>query len=153
MQQKGRENIPEKENTEYNYQTRMQRELVLQKLKERGCRITKQRLMLLDIILADGCTSCKEIYYKAIEQDAGIGTATVYRMVNTLEEIGAISRRSMYHILYDREKDDNADSYMIEFLDGQRIYLSKQNWNQVLQAGLAACGYECKGQIQSIIIA
>lgn len=76
----------------------MQKELVIQKLKERGCRITKQRLILLDIILEEDCSCCKEIYYKAAKLDAGIGTATVYRMINILEDIGAISRKNMYKI-------------------------------------------------------
>ena len=78
--------------------TKMQKELILQKLKEQGCRITRQRLMLLDIILEEDCSCCKEIYYKASKKDAGIGSATVYRMVNMLEEIGAISRKNMYKI-------------------------------------------------------
>ena len=35
-----------------SYQTtKMQREIILTKLKEKGCRITKQRLRLIDIIL------------------------------------------------------------------------------------------------------
>jgi len=76
----------------------MQREIVIQRLKEQGCRITKQRMVLLDIILNENCSSCKEIYYKASRIDSKIGTATVYRMINTLEEIGAISRRNMYKI-------------------------------------------------------
>ena len=45
-----------------NYQrTQLQREAIIQKLKEQGCRITRQRLMLLDIILENECSSCKEI--------------------------------------------------------------------------------------------
>ena len=76
----------------------MQREIVIQRLKEQGCRITKQRMVLLDIILNENCSSCKEIYYKASRIDSRIGTATVYRMINTLEEIGAINRRNMYKI-------------------------------------------------------
>lgn len=37
-----------------NYRrTRMQKELIIEKLREKGCRITKQRLMLLDIILEE----------------------------------------------------------------------------------------------------
>lgn len=47
------------------HRTRMQKEMVLQRLKENGCRITKQRKILLDIILQEECGSCKEIYYKA----------------------------------------------------------------------------------------
>ena len=48
----------------------MQTEILLQHLKENGCRITKQRRILLDIILQEECTSCKEIYYKAIKIDS-----------------------------------------------------------------------------------
>ena len=38
---------------------------IIEQLKENGCRITKQRKLLSDIILKDDCASCKEIYYKA----------------------------------------------------------------------------------------
>ena len=68
--------------TERYQRTQMQKELVIKQLKERGCRITKQRLLLLDIILEQDCSCCKEIYYRAVEKDEGIGTATVYRMIN-----------------------------------------------------------------------
>ena len=89
---------PENKLTANYHRTRMQKELVLQRLKEKGCRITKQRKILLDIILQEECASCKEIYYKAAFTDSSIGVATVYRMVNLLEEIGAISRKNMYRI-------------------------------------------------------
>ena len=66
-----------------SYQTtKMQREIILTKLKEKGCRITKQRLRLIDIILQNECSSCKEIFYRALEEDDKLGVATVYRMVN-----------------------------------------------------------------------
>ena len=83
------------ENQQKYEKTQMQREIVIQR---QGCRITKQRMVLLDIILNENCSSCKEIYYKASRIDSKIGTATVYRMINTLEEIGAINRRNMYKI-------------------------------------------------------
>ncbi len=75
-----------------------QKEVIVDKLKTNGCRITKQRLILLDVILEGGCASCKEIYYQASKIDNSIGTATVYRMINTLEEIGAIDRKNMYRV-------------------------------------------------------
>ena len=53
-----------------------QKQIIIERLKEDGCRITKQRLMLLDIILEDECSSCKEIYYRASKKDPSIGTAT-----------------------------------------------------------------------------
>ena len=68
----------------------MQKDAILNRLRQRGCRITKQRMVLLDIILDGDCSSCKEIYYKASKIDPSIGSATVYRMINMLEEIGAI---------------------------------------------------------------
>ena len=74
------------------------KEFILKKLKENGCRITKQRIELLDIILENECSSCKEIYYKALKKDPKIGTATVYRMVNILEDVGAIDRKNMYRV-------------------------------------------------------
>ena len=46
------------------HRTQMKRELIIQKLREQGCRITRQRRILLDIILEEECSCCKEIYYK-----------------------------------------------------------------------------------------
>ena len=74
------------------------KDIIISRLKQQGCRITKQRIMLLDVILEEDCSSCKEIYYRASKKDPSIGTATVYRMINTLEDIGAISRKNMYKI-------------------------------------------------------
>ena len=72
-----------------------QKDEILKELKRRGKRITKQRLILLDVILDGQWTCGKEIYYEAIKRDSTIGLATVYRMLGTLEEIGALSR--FYH--------------------------------------------------------
>ena len=88
-----------KEQVSYQ-KTQMQREIILDKLRERGCRITRQRRSLIDIILENECSSCKEIFYRALEQDDKLGVATVYRMVNLLEEIGAISRKNMYRVAF-----------------------------------------------------
>ena len=41
--------------------TEMEKKLILSKLRERGCRITKQRMKLIDTILENDCASCKEI--------------------------------------------------------------------------------------------
>ena len=50
-----------------------QKQIIINRLKEDGCRITKQRLMLLDIILEDECSSCKE---------KGSGDRNRYRVPN-----------------------------------------------------------------------
>ena len=72
------------------------KESIIIKLKENGCRITKQRKMILDIILEDRCSSCKEIYARVVKLDQSIGMATVYRLVKELENIGVLSREIVY---------------------------------------------------------
>ena len=37
---------------------------IISELKKNGCRITSQRKLLIDVILQDECSCCKEIYYK-----------------------------------------------------------------------------------------
>jgi len=128
----------------------VQKDLVVETLKNQGYRITKQRLMLLDVILGEECSSCKEIYYKASKLDKRIGTATVYRMVNTLEEIGAISRKNMYRIACGMNCEQE-NACVIELNDGTEISLSGTKWNQVIQAGLQACGYLNGKTVQSVI--
>lgn len=135
-----------------NYQrTEMQKEMVIQILRVQGCRITKQRQMLLDVILQEDCTSCKEIYYKAIKVDSGIGAATVYRMVNLLEDIGAISRKNIYKISCCLEcNKENACT--IEFEDESFCRLSAHHWYQVISEGLKACGYGDGKKVTSVMV-
>ena len=117
---------------EPNYQrTRMQKDVVIQELKKRGCRITKQRRMLLEVILENECSCCKEIYYNASRLDPGIGSATVYRMVNLLEEIGVCT---------------------IELDDNTVQKLSKDSFNNVVLTGLKACGYIDKQEIERMFV-
>lgn len=130
---------------------KMQREMILQRLKEQGCRITKQRLALIDIILENECSSCKEIYYKAVRMDEKIGIATVYRMINMLEEIGAISRRNMYKIV--RNPDCKDESVCTIELDDNTVQkLSRDNFNNVVLAGLKACGYIENQEIERVFV-
>ena len=113
-----------------NYRrTKMQKEHIVETLREKGCRITKQRLMLIDIILEEECQSCKEIYYKAVKADAKIGTATVYRMVNTLE-----------------------DACTVELDDDTIYHLSAKKWNAVVREGLKVCGYMDTQNIRAVTV-
>lgn len=134
----------------------MQKELIIQKLREQGCRITKQRLMLLDIILKEDCSCCKEIYYKASKLDKKIGSATVYRMINTLEEIGAISRKNMYKVSCDTDCDSGGCkktcACQVELDDGSVLEFSAQKWSQIIQTGLNASGYANGRQVRSVEI-
>lgn len=126
----------ETESCEY-YQ---QREIIISKLKEQNLRITKQRIIIIDIILQGDCSCCKEIYYKASKIDKKIGISTVYRMVNLLEEIGEINRGNIYKVESCKECDVK-NFCCVEFDDDTVMELSETNWKHVVQVGLSICGY------------
>lgn len=65
-------------------------EQVTDLLRSHGLRITSQRKVILDVILAGNCTCTKEVYIEARRRSPGIGIATVYRMVSLLVEIGVL---------------------------------------------------------------
>ena len=75
-----------------------QKEQVIQEVQKRGKRITGQREMVLDVILEGNWGSCKDVYYEARKRDPKLGMATVYRTVNTLEEIGILTRTYRYSL-------------------------------------------------------
>lgn len=136
---------------DHRHRVTMKKEIIVEKLKDRGCRITKQRLMLLDIILEEECSSCKEIFYKATKLDKGIGPATVYRLINTLEEIGAIDRKNLYKLTCGKNCNME-NSCLIEFEDDTVLELSTKNWMQVIQVGLKECGYDKTKSIRNVTI-
>lgn len=141
----------EKRQDDVHYQkTQMHKDRIFQKLREQGCRITRQRRMLLDVILEGDCSCCKEIYYKASALDPGIGTATVYRMVNVLEQIGAISRKNMYKISCEEEEQENA--CRVELSDHTVRLLSASVWMDVVKAGLKDQGYIEDQDVESVIL-
>ena len=70
----------------------MTNEQVIEKLKNDGCRITKQRKLIIDVIMNNNFNSCKDIYYQVTEKDKAVGMATVYRMIRQLEDMGIVSR-------------------------------------------------------------
>ena len=49
------------QNNEAYERTQMQKDMIIERLREQGCRITRQRQLILDIILAEECSCCKEI--------------------------------------------------------------------------------------------
>ena len=73
----------------------MSNEYVISMLKDRGFRITKQRRLIIDTILNNNGSSCKEIYHEVVSRDSTIGTATVYRMIRLLEDVGILKHVDM----------------------------------------------------------
>ena len=76
----------------------MSNEYVISVLKDKGFRITKQRKLIIDIILNSDGASCKEIYHKVVSKDSTVGSATVYRMIRLLEDIGILKHIDMIAI-------------------------------------------------------
>ena len=121
-----------------------QKREIIRRLKDAGFRITKRRLMLLDIILKGDCSSAKEIIYKASKIDSSIGSATVYRMLNILEDIGVIKRNNIYQI------DSTCIEYGVKkkgyevilyFDDMSTLELDPTDYQRIVEGGLRASGY------------
>ena len=70
----------------------MTSEQVIERLKLDGCRITKQRRLIIDVIMNNDFNSCKDIYYQVSEKDKTVGMATLYRMIRQLEDMGIVHR-------------------------------------------------------------
>ena len=66
-----------------------------QRLRDAGLRITAPRRVILDILAeTDDHPDATEIHRRAVERDAGISLATVYRTMKAFEETGAIQRHA-----------------------------------------------------------
>lgn len=135
----GRKGNGTQENDVY-YRLTEQKEYILAKLRERGLRITSQRKLIIDCILENEFSCCKEIYYQVCKIDPSIGIATVYRMINILEDVGAVNRKNRYHVCF-KEESTKVHSCMVKFDDQTKVNLSSEEWNRVVKAGLKMCGY------------
>ncbi len=129
---------------------------VLNTLRDAGYRITNQRKVILDIILNEDPSCCKEIYREAVKRDKNIGSATVYRMVNTLEELGLISRKNMYQVDCDQcsvkcdsfgedEKEVPCSTcggcnIVISTDDGQKLVIDRAKAALLIELGLKQSG-------------
>ena len=119
----------------------MQRSAIMNRLRQAGCRITKQRKIILDIILQEECTCCKEIYFLASKRDPNIGMATIYRMINLLKRKRAYricNEESPVHIC-----SVKLDDYTSIRLDGEKL-------RQVIEKGMESFGYLHDRRVRSI---
>ncbi len=136
-------------NTVENFQSKMQKEMIIKNLKKRGCRLTKQRLTLIDIILENNCASCKEIHYKASKIDHKIGVATAYRMIRLLEEIGAISRGNLYKLECAPGKEQK-NVCKITLEDGSIHPFLLSDLDRVVNLGMRHCNYFMGHRVVSV---
>ena len=83
-------------------------------------------------------------------KDSGIGMATVYRMINMLERIGAISRKNLYRISCDRQCDVK-EAYTVELSDHTICQVPPHMWNNIVRAGLKEYGYIADQEVAQIM--
>lgn len=93
----------------------MSKDEILQRLRDEGYRITNQRRLIIETILANDCSCCKEIYYQVHKKDPDIGVATVYRMVKTLEEIGVVEQKIVLKPSCKDDRDCGKDCIFKDF--------------------------------------
>ena len=130
-------NMAEQTNERYQRSSES-RDHILRQLRKRGFRVTRQREVILDAILNHECTSCKEIYYQAVAKDPGIGMATVYRMVNTLTDIGVLKVASLKPA---ESRHGSAQCCVITMKDESTLELSREEMMTILKNTVADRGY------------
>jgi Fur family ferric uptake transcriptional regulator len=110
---------------------------ILEELRKRDCRITRQRELIIEILLKNSSICCKELYWEALKEDSSIGIATVYRIVKTLEDFGIINRKNSYQISYE-ELDVSQLECNVLLKNEERVCLSTEIWENTIIGGLAA---------------
>lgn len=128
------------------------REAILDELKRRGFRLTEQRKIIVDIIVNEEYSCCKEVYCMAHKKDPSIGIATVYRMVNLLEELGAISRNNIQKASCSGRCCDMKGGCTVVADESKRIILSKDDIQEALKYIINKNGYESVEEIKAILI-
>ena len=127
----------------------MQRSAIMNRLRQAGCRITKQRKIILDIILQEECTCCKEIYFLASKRDPNIGMATIYRMINLLEEIGALKRKRAYRIC---NEESPVHICSVKLDDQTNIRLDNEKLCKIIEKGMESCGYLQSRRVSKVLV-
>lgn len=128
-----------------------EKDKILDLLRSRGLRITKQRKLILDIVFEQECTCCKEIYYQASKRDKSIGVATVYRMMNVLTDLGVFQVNAPYRLLQE-EPDLGRNGFQVILKDRSVVEFDGEEWQNVLSTALRQKGYTGRPEIERVIL-
>ena len=128
----------------------LQKDVVIERLRQQGFRVTRQRMLLIDIILAENCSCCKEVYVLASNKNPGIGMATVYRTVDALEQVGALKRRTAYQLCNQGKKAYK--SCLVELEDSSIIELDCASMEKIIECGMKNCGFSKGMKVKGITL-
>lgn len=122
----------------------------MERLKGNGGRITKQRELLIDLILRKELTNCKEIYYEAVKLLPDIGMATIYRTVNALEKVGALHKDNLY--LLKNLEPVEAEECLVRLEDDTLIRLDAPSLSQVIEKGMKESGVMNGKRVRTVLV-
>lgn len=140
------------ENDDMLGQAGMSVEDIYARLKDNGLRITEQRKIIIDIIANEDYSCCKEVYFLAHKRDKSIGIATVYRMINVLEDIGAINRKSIEKANCNGRCCDMKGGCTVVTDDSKRIILSEDDIQEALKYIMEKNGYSDVEEIKAVLV-
>ncbi|MGN0436188.1 MAG: transcriptional repressor [Wujia sp.] len=133
-------------------QASMDEASILALLKENGFRLTEQRRLIVDVIVNEEYSCCKEIYFHAHKRDSSIGIATVYRMINVLEEIGAISRKNIEKTGCNGRCCDMKGGCTVVTKESKQIILSEKDIEEALKYIMEKNGYADVDDIKAVLV-
>ncbi len=125
---------------------------ILARIKENGLRLTEQRKLIVDIIANEEYSCCKEVYFLAHKRDSSIGIATVYRMINVLEDIGAISRKNIQKTNCNGRCCDMKGGCTVVTDKSKQIVLSEEDIQDALKYIMEKKGYENIDEIKALLV-
>ena len=94
-------------------------------------------------------TCCKEIYFLASKKDPNIGMATIYRMINLLEEIGALKRKSAYRLC---DEQTGVPICCVQLDDQTNIRLDNEKLCKIIEKGMESCGYLQSRRVSKVLV-
>ena len=121
-------------------------------LKEQGFRLTEQRRTIVDVIVNEDYSCCKEVYIMAHKRDESIGIATVYRMIQVLEELGAISRKNLTKKACSGRCCDMKGGCTVVTDKSKQIFLSEEDIQEALKYIMDKNGYTNVDEIKAVLV-
>lgn len=125
---------------------------ILGRLKDNGLRLTAQRRLIVDIIVSEEYSCCKEVYFLAHKRDSSIGVATVYRMINILEDIGAIRRNNIQKAACSGRCCDMKGGCTVVTDKSKEIILSEEDIQEALKYIMEKNGYANIDEIKAVLV-